>query len=88
MISSGEMINIERIKFKYNKGREAIREIKDLYDSVHAKTVPHDAMCCYRPSDASEMSLYEKVLQMHVVTLTELTGRYRVTKYTDRKSVV
>lgn len=82
MISSGEMINIERIKFKYNKGREAIREIKDLYDSVHAKTVPHDAMCCYRPSDASEMSLYEKVLQMHVVTLTELTGRYRVTKYT------
>ena len=76
------MISIERIKFKYNKGREGLREVKDLLDSVHTKTMPHEAMSCHRPSDASEMTLYEKVLQMHVVTLTELTGRYRVTKYT------
>ena len=76
------MISIERIKFKYNKGREGLREVKDLLDSVRTKTMPHEAMSCYRPSDASEMTLYEKVLQMHVVTLTELTGRYRVTKYT------
>ena len=74
------MISIERIKFKYNKGREALREVKDLLDSRHTKTMPHDAMSCRGPSDASEMTLYEKVLQMHVVTLTELTGRYRVTK--------
>ncbi len=77
------MISIERIKFKYNKGREGLREVKDLLDSVHTKTMSHDAMSCHGPSDASEMTLYEKVLQMHIVTLTELTGRYRVTKYTS-----
>ena len=54
----------------------------DLLDSLRTKTGPHDAMSCHGPSDASEMTLYEKVLQMHVVTLTELTGRYRVTEYT------
>ena len=76
------MISIDRIKFKYNKAREGLREVKDLLDSVHTHTMPHDAMSCHRPSDASEMTLYEKVLQMHVVTLTELTGRYRVTECT------
>ena len=76
-----EMISIERIKFKYNKGREGLREVKDLIDSRHTKTKPHAAMSCHRPSDASEMSLFEKVLQMFVVTPTELTGRYRVTEY-------
>ena len=75
------MISIERIKFKYNKGREGLREVKDLFDSTHTKTMPHDGMSCHGPADASEMTLYEKVLQMHIVTLTELTGRYRVTRY-------
>lgn len=75
------IISIERIKFKYNKGREGLREVKDLLDSLRTKTRPHDAMSCLGPLDASEMTLYEKVLQMHVVTMTELTGRYRVTKY-------
>ena len=77
------MIHIERIKFKYNKGREGLREVKDLINSLNTKTVTHDTMSCFGPSDASEMTLYEKVLQMHVVTLTELTGRYRVTKYSS-----
>ena len=72
------MISIDRIKFKYNKGREGVREVKDLLDSLCTKTQPHDAMSCRGPSDASEMTLYEKVLQMHIVTLTELTSRYRV----------
>jgi beta-N-acetylhexosaminidase len=76
------MISIARIKFKYNKAREGLREINDLIDSVHTKTRPHEGMSCRAPSDASEMTLYEKVLQMHIVTLTELTGRYRVTEYT------
>ena len=76
------MISIERIKFKYNKGREGLREVKDLLDSLNTKTMPHDSMSCHGPSDASEMTLYEKVLQMHVVTLTELTGKYRVTEFT------
>lgn len=76
------MITIERIKFKYNKKRESLREVKDLLESRRTKTRPHDAMSSHNPSDASEMTLYEKVLQMHVVTLTELTGRYRVTEYT------
>lgn len=75
------MISIERIKFKYNKGREGLREIKDLFESTHTSTMPHDVMSCHGASDASEMTLYEKVLQMHIVTLTELTGRYRVTRY-------
>lgn len=78
------MIDIERIKFKYNKWREGLREVKDLLDSLNTKVMPHDNMSCNGPSDASELTLYEKVLQMHVVTLTELTGRYRVTKYTRR----
>lgn len=76
------MISIERIRFKYNKGREGLREVKDLLDSLHTKTMPHEVMSCRGPSDASDMTLYEKILQMHVVTLTELTGRYRVTQYT------
>lgn len=76
------MISIEKIKYKYNKGREGLREVKDLFDSRHTKTRPHQAMSCYSPSDASEMTLYEKVLQMFVVTLTELTGRYHVTACT------
>ncbi len=76
------MISIERMKFKINKGREGLREVKDLFDSLNTKTMPHESMSCHGPADASEMTLYEKVLQMHVVTLTELTGRYRVTKYT------
>ena len=59
-----------------------LREVKDLLDSLNTKTRLHGSMSCHGPSDASEMTLYEKVLQMHVVTLTELTGRYRVTKYT------
>ena len=78
------MIRIERIKFKYNKGREGLREVTDLLASLCTKTRPHDAMSCHRPSDASEMTLYEKALQMHIVTLTELTGRYCVRKYTRR----
>ena len=76
------MIDFKRIKFKYNKGREGLREVKDLMDSLQTKTRLHDAMSCHGPSDASEMTLYEKVLQMFVVTPTELTGRYRVTKFT------
>ena len=75
------MISIDRIKFKYNKGRESLREIKDLFDSLRTKTMRHEAMSYSGPQDASEMTLYEKVLQMHVVTMTELTGRYRVTEY-------
>ena len=77
-------MNIKRIQFKYNKMREGLREIKDLFDSVSTKTMPHDSMSCHATSDASEMTLYEKVLQMHIVTLTELTGRYCVTKFTPR----
>lgn len=76
------MISIARMIFKYNKGREALREVNDLLISRYTKTAPHDAMSCHGPSDASEMTLYEKVLQMHVVTFTELTGRYRVTECT------
>lgn len=78
------MRTIERIKFKYNKCREGLREVKDLLDSLLTSTRPHDAMSCHSPSSASQMTLYEKALQMHIVTLTELTGRYRVTKYTRR----
>lgn len=78
------MLTIERIKFKYNKCREGLREVKDLLDSLLTSTRPHDAMSCHSPSSASQMMLYEKALQMHIVTLTELTGRYRVTKYTRR----
>lgn len=77
------MISIERIKFKYNKGREGLREVMDLLDSLRTKTRPHDSMSCHEPSEASQMTLYEKVLQMHIVTLTELTGRYRVREYTQ-----
>ena len=76
------MISIDRIKFKFNKGREGLREVKDLFESLITRTMPHDNMSCHGPSEASEMTLYEKVLQMHIVTLTELTGRYRVTKCT------
>lgn len=79
---SESMISFERIKYKYNRGREGLREVKDLLDSLHTGTWRHNAMSCYSPSDASEMTLYEKVLQMYVVTITELAGRYRVTKCT------
>ncbi|MDO4960698.1 MAG: glycoside hydrolase family 3 N-terminal domain-containing protein [Eubacteriales bacterium] len=78
------MISVERLKFKYNKGREGLREINDMITSLCTRTDIHTKMSCAVPHDASELTLYEKVLQMQITTLTELTGLYCVRSCTKR----